>query len=47
MTDIADFVEPIRQLHDWIRGLVISACEQQATADLANAVASERVRVFR
>ena len=38
MTDIADFVEPIRQLHDWIRGLVISACEQQATADLAKVV---------
>ena len=38
MTDIAEFVEPLRRLHDWIRGLVIGACEQQASAELAKVV---------
>jgi hypothetical protein len=38
MTDILDFVEPLLRLHDWIRGLVISACEQQASAELAKVV---------
>jgi hypothetical protein len=38
MTDIADFVEPLRQLHNWIRGLVIGACEQQASSELAKVV---------
>jgi fructose-1,6-bisphosphatase/inositol monophosphatase family enzyme len=32
------FVEPLRRLHDWIRGLVLSACEEQASAELSRVV---------
>jgi hypothetical protein len=35
MTNATDFIEPLRQLHDWIRGLVITACEQHSTAELS------------
>jgi fructose-1,6-bisphosphatase/inositol monophosphatase family enzyme len=35
MTTAQDFIEPLRQLHDWIRGLVVAACEERGTAELA------------
>jgi fructose-1,6-bisphosphatase/inositol monophosphatase family enzyme len=35
MTTAADFVEPLRRLHDWIRGLVVTACEQRGADELA------------
>jgi hypothetical protein len=38
VTTLADFVEPLRRLHDWIRGLVVAACEEHAASDLARVV---------
>ena len=35
MTTAADFIEPLRRLHDWIRQLVVEACEQQSATDLS------------
>ena len=35
MTHIADFIDPLRRLHDWIRGLVVSACEEHSSDELA------------
>lgn len=35
MTTASDFIEPIRGLHDWIRGLIISACEEHSAAELS------------
>jgi hypothetical protein len=35
MKTAADFVEPLRQLHDWVRGLVVTACEERVSDDLA------------
>lgn len=37
MTTIEDFVEPLRRLHDWIRGLVVTACEQRGEQELSRA----------
>jgi hypothetical protein len=38
MTTLAEFVDPLRRLHDWIRELVISACDERAASDLARVV---------
>ena len=38
MEYIADFVEPIRRLHDRIRGLVVAACEDRSADELRRAV---------
>jgi fructose-1,6-bisphosphatase/inositol monophosphatase family enzyme len=38
MENIADFVEPIRRLHDRIRGLVVAACEDRSADELRRAV---------
>jgi fructose-1,6-bisphosphatase/inositol monophosphatase family enzyme len=35
MTSARDFIEPLRRLHDEIRGLVIAACEQRGAEELA------------
>jgi hypothetical protein len=35
MTTAADFIEPLRKLHDWIRGLVVTACEERGADELA------------
>ena len=35
---LTDFVEPLRRLHDWIRGLVVATCEEHAASDLARVV---------
>jgi fructose-1,6-bisphosphatase/inositol monophosphatase family enzyme len=32
---INEFLEPLRRLHDWIRGLLLTACEEQGAIDLA------------
>ena len=34
VTTAADFIEPLRRLHDWIRGLVVTACEERSADDL-------------
>ena len=38
MTTLVELVEPLKRLHDWIRGLVLAACEEQAATDLARVV---------
>lgn len=38
MTTAAEFIDPLRRLHDWIRSLVLSACEEHAATDLARVV---------
>ena len=38
MTNVADFVEPLRRLHDSIRGLVVAACETWPAQELGQAV---------
>ena len=35
MTNAADFIEPLRRLHDWIRGLIVTACEEHGADELA------------
>jgi fructose-1,6-bisphosphatase/inositol monophosphatase family enzyme len=35
MTTAADFIEPLRKLHNWVRGLVVAACEEQGAEELA------------
>ncbi len=35
MKTAADFIEPLRQLHDWVRGLVVTACEERGADELA------------
>lgn len=35
MTTIEDFVDPLRRLHDWVRGLVVTACEERGANELA------------
>jgi hypothetical protein len=35
MTNIEDFVEPLRRLHDWIRGLVVTACEERGEQEVS------------
>jgi len=35
-SSIGQFVEPIRRLHDWIRGLIVSACEKYEASELAS-----------
>lgn len=35
MTTPADFIEPLRRLHDSIRGLVVAACEERSTDELS------------
>jgi fructose-1,6-bisphosphatase/inositol monophosphatase family enzyme len=35
---LADMLDSLRRLHDWIRGLVVEACEQQSVAQLARVV---------
>jgi hypothetical protein len=35
MTTAADFIEPLRQLHNWVRGLVVTACEERGADELA------------
>jgi hypothetical protein len=35
MTIAADFIEPLRRLHDWVRGLVVQACEERGADELA------------
>jgi hypothetical protein len=35
MTSAQDFVEPLRRLHDWIRGLIVTACEEHGANELA------------
>jgi len=35
MTTAQQFIEPLRQLHDWIRGLVVTACEERGADELA------------
>lgn len=34
MTTPSDFIEPLRRLHDSIRGLVVAACEERSTDEL-------------
>lgn len=34
-SSIGEFVEPLRRIHDGIRGLVVSTCEEQASSELA------------
>lgn len=34
MTTPSDFIEPLRRLHDSIRGLVVAACEERTTDEL-------------
>jgi fructose-1,6-bisphosphatase/inositol monophosphatase family enzyme len=38
LSNIADLVEPLRRLHDWIRDLVVAECEKPSAADLARVV---------
>ena len=38
MMTLAEMVDSLRRLHDWIRGLVLEACERQAASDLARVV---------
>jgi fructose-1,6-bisphosphatase/inositol monophosphatase family enzyme len=35
MKTAADFIEPLRQLHDWVRGLIVTACEERGSDELA------------
>jgi fructose-1,6-bisphosphatase/inositol monophosphatase family enzyme len=35
MTTIEDFVEPLRRMHDWIRSLVVTACEEREEHELS------------
>jgi fructose-1,6-bisphosphatase/inositol monophosphatase family enzyme len=35
VTAIAEFIDPLRRLHDWIRGLVVAACEDHSSDELA------------
>jgi fructose-1,6-bisphosphatase/inositol monophosphatase family enzyme len=35
VTAIAEFIQPLRRLHDWIRGLVVAACENRSSDELA------------
>ena len=36
--NISNFIEPIRRVHDRIRGLVVAACEQRSADDLRRAL---------
>lgn len=36
MTTPSDFIEPLRRLHDSIRGLIVAACEERSTDDLTS-----------
>jgi hypothetical protein len=36
VTNPADFIEPLRRLHDSIRGLVVAACEERSTDELTS-----------
>jgi hypothetical protein len=36
VTIASDFIEPLRRLHDSIRGLVVAACEQRSTEELTS-----------
>jgi hypothetical protein len=38
VTSINEFVEPLRRLQNWIRDLVVAACEEHSTEDLAHVV---------
>jgi len=38
MTTLAELVDPLCRLHDWIRGLVLTACEKNAAEALAQVV---------
>ncbi len=38
MTTAQQFIEPLRRLHDWIRGLVVTACEERGADELARVV---------
>jgi hypothetical protein len=38
MKNIADFIEPIRRVHDRMRGLVVAACEQRSADHLRRAL---------
>jgi hypothetical protein len=35
INDVEELVEPLRRLHDWIRSLVVAACEETAASELA------------
>src|SRR4051812_5790554 len=35
VTNASDFIDPIRRLHDWIRGLIVTACEQHSVSELS------------
>jgi hypothetical protein len=37
MTTAHDFIDPLRKLHDWIRGLIVAACEERGADELARA----------
>jgi hypothetical protein len=36
VTALSDFIEPLRKLHDSIRGLVVAACEERSLDELSN-----------
>jgi len=38
MITLADLNDELRRLHDWIRGVVVAACEERAAEDLARVV---------
>jgi hypothetical protein len=38
MKTMVDLLDPLRRLHDWIRGIVVAACEEQDAVDLARVV---------
>ncbi len=40
MTTLAELVDPLCRVHDWIRSAVVAACEHQTASELA-AVAAQ------
>ena len=38
MKELPELVDPLCRLHDWLRDLVIKACEERPAADLSRVV---------